>query len=713
MYENIDKNTLLHFAVLEENISEIKRLLETNININAQNVNGDTALKLASQGSGDTLKNIHGKKFEIVKMLIEVGANVNISDFDNNSPLHVACSWSNYDIFSKIAMLLIEVGAEINLVDKKGRNALEFASNRSQEISLLLLEKNSEVNLNVLKNAFESDYEKLCMKLLEMTCESVFDDKKMAIEEKTMPLNALRVWYLYKIKRGVLTEREILTNLKENLNINQTWCKVCALYDFYLSNERYEECLHFDSILSKKELLIGHLYTEFPIYRIILYFKSESELISIIKQTLIYTRKIYFIGNWENKWKFLEVSERKYLEKQVHNIRTQMHKNFSYESWAIEERPFIFFEEVKFSKAKGKCALSGKKLSIGDIVYKFKNIYINQSYRAEYFYAIKEIFDSNSLALENKHKYLSNSYLLTDFSFHSEIDETPLIRDFWYNVGSLNILEILEFIKNSILTSSMFKHRYGNFLESDVLIQRENEFIYNDNTLTNKSHCEYMNIWYALIKCGYLDEIINNLPRLPEYVPYLLLCFDNKEIQNKVENYLQIDGIANMFNFAFKSYHLKNEIDLKRFIDFGIENPKVIENIAKMLEVYELHLYNEYNPKVDWYAQEFTHFTYAKGGGLLDFLIVNPRLLKPLVLLLDNGGELLEENYCNTMIFFIRTILLHTVIFKPKNIENLVLSLCNSPYDEKEIIFNGIEKKINKKTYNVAKKYIEKYGIYK
>ena len=51
---------------------------------------------------------------EIVKLLVESGANVNNSDINGITPLHIAINRKN----DKICDYLIEAGAFINVIDK-------------------------------------------------------------------------------------------------------------------------------------------------------------------------------------------------------------------------------------------------------------------------------------------------------------------------------------------------------------------------------------------------------------------------------------------------------------------------------------------------------------------------------------------------------------------------------------------------------------------
>lgn len=80
---------------------------------------------------------------EIVTLLLEKGADVNVRDENFWTPLHEAIS--NNDL--KIASLLLEKGADVNVEDKNLWTPLhEAISNNDLKIASLLLEKGANVN---------------------------------------------------------------------------------------------------------------------------------------------------------------------------------------------------------------------------------------------------------------------------------------------------------------------------------------------------------------------------------------------------------------------------------------------------------------------------------------------------------------------------------------------------------------------------------------
>ena len=59
---------------------------------------------------------VQSNSFQIVNYLLNVGANPNIRDNNNNTPLHFALTFHNYEI----ADMLIQRGADEKVINKMG-----------------------------------------------------------------------------------------------------------------------------------------------------------------------------------------------------------------------------------------------------------------------------------------------------------------------------------------------------------------------------------------------------------------------------------------------------------------------------------------------------------------------------------------------------------------------------------------------------------------
>lgn len=132
----------------------VKTLLENGANINAQDEDGETALIVAAQ-NGHT---------ETVKILLENGADVNIiatyasyyrnlstadlraKDYDGNTALAKAAHRGAVEIVK----MLLDAGAKVNIKDEFGTPLTQAAENDHIEIVKILLENGATVDLMAL-----------------------------------------------------------------------------------------------------------------------------------------------------------------------------------------------------------------------------------------------------------------------------------------------------------------------------------------------------------------------------------------------------------------------------------------------------------------------------------------------------------------------------------------------------------------------------------
>ena len=121
--------TPLHFAAMEMHLEAVQVLLEHNADINSQHYMGRTPLCwILSSCSSE------GKFVDMVRQLLEHGADPNICDHDHSTPLHQASSRK----LLEAARLLLSYGAKVDEKDGEGKTPFQLAG--SDEMAKLLLE---------------------------------------------------------------------------------------------------------------------------------------------------------------------------------------------------------------------------------------------------------------------------------------------------------------------------------------------------------------------------------------------------------------------------------------------------------------------------------------------------------------------------------------------------------------------------------------------
>ncbi|XP_034236689.1 ankyrin repeat domain-containing protein 49-like [Thrips palmi] len=128
-------------------IDVIKLLLQENPElVSSRDQDGYTPLHRASYSNHP----------EVVKLLLQQGADVNARTCDGWTPLHSACKWNNFNC----AALLLDFGSEVNPLTNGGQTPLHLASSHAEaRETLFLLLSNPKISVNIRNKAGELAYD--------------------------------------------------------------------------------------------------------------------------------------------------------------------------------------------------------------------------------------------------------------------------------------------------------------------------------------------------------------------------------------------------------------------------------------------------------------------------------------------------------------------------------------------------------------------------
>ena len=134
-------HNLIGLAVLEDDVTALQQFIINNLNvINAQDFGQNTPLHNAV-AFGD-------KGIEVVKLLLQNGAEVDIRNAEQRTPLHDACK-TNVNL--EVVKLLLDKGSEVIAVDSEGKEPLHHvlsdgASSEARNVAELLISVGGGVN---------------------------------------------------------------------------------------------------------------------------------------------------------------------------------------------------------------------------------------------------------------------------------------------------------------------------------------------------------------------------------------------------------------------------------------------------------------------------------------------------------------------------------------------------------------------------------------
>lgn len=126
--------TPLHFAARGGHLEMVKFLIEGGANINSVDNYTFTALDLA----------IFGGKWDAVKFFVESGADINLKQCNGRTPLHLAAKWGHLDTVK----LLVKCGADVDIVNNYGKTPLLLAAwDGHLDIVKFLVEFGADANI--------------------------------------------------------------------------------------------------------------------------------------------------------------------------------------------------------------------------------------------------------------------------------------------------------------------------------------------------------------------------------------------------------------------------------------------------------------------------------------------------------------------------------------------------------------------------------------
>ena len=288
--------TPLHNACICSCAEIVSYLLQNGANINAKSNRGLTSLHLACM---TTSKN----SFDIIKLLLDQGIDVNVGDFDNKTALFYVSESNNYAV-----KYLVQRGADINAADKLGNTVLHdiFITDCHRakihhylelKPNINLMNKNGQTPLECALRIRDFNYQTKNLKILIIHL-AIMKAQNADICEKNMNLlRSSRILAKCELEFEIMKKKKVVSNrnifffdfLIKDVHKLARFCKykdIREVLKAYNAKTDFPMCGEFMSRRIKDALYVFNLLDE--VYPIFIYFLKWDMPFMVIDEMLEY-----------------------------------------------------------------------------------------------------------------------------------------------------------------------------------------------------------------------------------------------------------------------------------------------------------------------------------------------------------------------------------------------------------------------------------------
>ncbi|EOF5101239.1 hypothetical protein ACK1QP_004625 [Salmonella enterica] len=451
-----------------------------------------------------------------------------------------------------------------------------------------------------------------------------------------------------------------------------TWRQYARHLHHLMQSERTDEALGFVRL---KLAALAHLEDrfEFYLYAIALFSRLEllDEAASVLEELIRRNTHLYYFINTEkyphhNDPGMTALLANFLTSPQCQALQTR-YLTFIEENNAQEGNSDAFLsvsEKILGGKKRKRCAISRKLISPGEPVYRYRLM------NGVEYIAAKAAFEASELYHQAQQQADDASHwrrFAARDSRWSKYVHPDIVRFLYDRVAGkpFDAAEFVRLIAHPVVFPMRFEWRAGlSFAEN----QPADYFFVNDRLAG-----EFVNVTWVAMQCGHANAIFAQLVQestdIADPIYAMLATFDRPDCRAAAAAHFALPELPDIMERAFSArLSLDN---LLMLADFGLSQPRFARALATALSRYNLHLYSNYHPQVDWYLKGLEHYSKGRCGQLLYFFIHTPQQIPVLHTMLEKGwlprgiGEGAYDAYNNSVNSFHHVVVMHCLLHAP------------------------------------------------
>ncbi len=340
--------------------------------------------------------------------------------------------------------------------------------------------------------------------------------------------------------------------------------------------------------------------------------------------------------------------------------------------------PFRSLHKAVLSgKTRKRCVVSSRLIAPGEPVYRFRLYHAHE--RDEPLIAAEAAFDGSMLAAWRV-KHEVDRYELSDFvrvrrQFAEHRFEHPDVARFVFDLAEGAPFDTDAFI-DLIADPYVFPMRFTWVQDDDSRVPEPTDGPYVNDVRAG----EFVNLIWIALKCGLGASLFTRLAERPRNVAdpifAMLATFERADCRDAAARHFDLDDLPAIMTLTFAARPSLD--DMLRLADAGRDYPRFAEAVAGALARYNLHIYSNTHPQVDWWLQDLEHYSYAKGCQLLYLFAHCPERVPVLTTMLAqrwlvDGVRLGSyDGYDNTGAFFWRTVVMNRLLHAPDEVSSWI-----------------------------------------